>query len=126
MLLNALYIAKSKGKGRGVFTDQFIEADSIIEIAPVIALSAEDSTTIADTALFYYNFQWGRKKTAIALGYGSIYNHSFTPNCKYEAFYKDDVLHFITLRAIEAGEELTINYNFDPKNQDPLWFKTKK
>ncbi|MFN8315197.1 MAG: SET domain-containing protein [Chitinophagales bacterium] len=126
MLLNSLYISVSKGKGRGVFTDQFIEADSIVEIAPVIILNEKDSKILAETELFYYNFQWGKKKTAMALGYGSIYNHSYSPNCKYVAFHKEGFLHFITLRDIEAGEELTINYNFDPKDQSPLWFKTKK
>jgi hypothetical protein len=78
MLLNSLYISNSKGKGRGVFTDHFIEADSIIEIAPVIILNEKDSKILAETELFYYNFQWGKKKTAMALGYGSIYNHSYS------------------------------------------------
>lgn len=128
MLLTSLYIAETKNKGRGVFTDKPIEAGSIVEIAPVIVLNIKDTQLVHETALFNYTFLWGKnkRKAAVALGYGSIYNHSYSPNCLYETYYDDQVMHFITIRDIEAGEELTINYNHDPENQTPLWFNTKK
>ncbi|HLP19343.1 MAG TPA: SET domain-containing protein-lysine N-methyltransferase, partial [Chitinophagales bacterium] len=71
-----------------------------------------------------YYYLWGEqaKNYAICLGYGSIYNHSYEPNCLYETYYPDEVIHFITLKDIAAGEELTVNYNHDPDNKTPLWF----
>ena len=128
MLLNSLYIAETVGKGRGVFTDKFIEKGSIIEIAPVIVLDEKDTEKVHETELYYYTFMWSddNKKAAVILGYGSIYNHSYEPNCRYETYYEDRLIHFITLCDIEAGEELTINYNHDPNDQSALWFETKK
>jgi len=31
-------------------------------------------------------------------------------------------MEVIAIRDIQPGEEVTINYNGDPANQDPLWF----
>lgn len=127
MLLNCLYIADTKNKGRGVFTDKFIEAGTLIEVAPVIVLNEADTEKVHETALYYYTFMWSEnnKIAAVVLGYGSIYNHSYSPNCEYKTFYEDEVVHFVALRDIEAGEELTINYNHDPNDQSLLWFKTR-
>ncbi len=124
MLLSALYIKASPGKGRGVFTTEDIEARTLIEIAPVIVLPEKDCKLIDKSFLFNYYFLWGNKHKnyAICLGYGSIYNHSYTPNCIYETYYEDQVMHFITIRDISAGEELLVTYNQDPSDKTPLWF----
>ncbi|HLP50584.1 MAG TPA: SET domain-containing protein [Chitinophagales bacterium] len=124
MLLPFLYIKDSPGKGRGVFTTEAIEARTLIEIAPVIVLPEKDSALIDQSFLYNYYYLWGEqaKNYAICLGYGSIYNHSYEPNCLYETYYQDEVIHFITLKDIAAGEELTVNYNHDPDNKTTLWF----
>ena len=125
MLLNCLYVGKTDKKGRGVFTEQYIEAGTIVEIAPVLVLPPADVECIKKTKLYDYYFLWSETEEiiAIALGYGSIYNHSYTPNLIYETYYEDEKIHFIALRDIEAGEELTINYNHDPNDSSPTWFK---
>ena len=124
MLLNTLHIKPSPGKGRGVFTTEAIEARTLIEIAPVIVLPEKDCELIDKSFLYNYYFLWGdkRKSYAICLGYGSIYNHSYTPNCIYETYYDDEVMHFITIKDIAAGEELTVSYNHDPEDKTKLWF----
>ena len=82
MLLNSLYIQETKGKGRGVFTENYIEAGTIIEIAPVLVFSLNDTLLIKQTSLYDYYFMWSEIEeiAAIALVYGSIYNHSYSPN----------------------------------------------
>ena len=124
MILPALHIKDSPGKGRGVFTTEAIEARTLIEIAPVIVLPEKDCELIDKSFLYNYYFLWGNKlkNYAICLGYGSVYNHSYTPNCIYETYYEDEVMYFITLRDIAAGEEITVNYNHDPDDKKPLWF----
>ena len=124
MILGSLYIKQSSGKGRGIFTRELIEAGTLIEIAPVIVLPVKDSSLIDQTFLYNYYFLWGdeQKNFAICLGYGSLYNHSYTPNCIYETYYEDEVIHFIAIRDIPADEELTINYNHDPDSKKPVWF----
>jgi hypothetical protein len=119
MLVASLYIKQSPGKGKGIFTHEPIEAGTLVEIAPVIVLPEQDCGLIDKSFLYNYYFH---ERYAICLGYGSIYNHSYAPNSVYETYYDDEVIHFITIRDIAAGEELTVNYNHDPNDQKPVWF----
>ncbi len=54
-----LYLKPSLRGGRGVFTAEPIAAESIVELAPVIELSAADRELIHRTALHDYYFIWG-------------------------------------------------------------------
>lgn len=60
--------------------------------------------------LAQYVFNWSDGVVAIALGYGSLYNHSYRPNAK---FYREGSLTqvFYAIRDIDAGEEITVDYN---------------
>ncbi len=71
-----------------------------------------------------YVFAWGKKTVALALGYGSLYNHSYKPNARYEDDGQQTKV-YIAIKAISAGEEVTINYNGEPRNKSPLWFDVK-
>lgn len=123
-----LYITESSLGGRGVFTAAPITEGSLIEICPVIVLSGEDRNHLDQTELYNYYFLWGEEEEgcAIVLGYGSLYNHSFHPNARYLADFADENFHFVTIKDIEAGEEITVNYNGDPSIQKKIWFKTKR
>ena len=72
--------------GRGVFTSEPIEANTIVEIAPVIVMNPDDRKLLDQTLLHDYIFEWGENKDqcCMALGYVPIYNHSFRSNCEYE------------------------------------------
>jgi SET domain-containing protein len=68
-----------------------------------------------------YVFIWGKKTVAIALGYGSLYNHSYSPNARYyDGPGRTKV--FMALRTIRAGEEILVNYNGDPKSREKVEF----
>ena len=112
MLRSGLFIARAGKKGKGVFTEKNIPANTIIEIAPVIVLSAEDRKIIEDTKLNYYIFEWGDDitKAVVALGYVSMYNHETNSSCEYQMDYKKETISIKTVRKIKAGEEITINY----------------
>ena len=126
MLLPHLVIAPSEKRGRGVFTTKNIPADTVIEISPVIELSPKERKQIEGTKLYHYIFEWGKskRKAAVALGYVSMYNHSFEPNCAYEMDYEHLTMTIYTIKAIKKGEELFFSYNGDPLDKAPLWFKT--
>ncbi len=127
MILSILYISDSTEKGRGVFTSADIPANTIIEISPVIELSKEDRKTIEQTKLYYYIFEWGKKKKkgALGLGYVSMYNHNYNANCEYEMDYDENTIAIKTIKKINAGEELFINYNATPDDASPVWFDAK-
>jgi hypothetical protein len=124
MILPFLTIASSEGRGRGVYTTEPIDAGTIIEVAPVIVLDAQQRAHVEKTLLYDYIFEWGDdlNQAAVALGYVSIYNHSKNPNCKYEMDFDFQTISIITLAAIQVGEELFINYNAE-EGTNPSWFK---
>ena len=112
-------------KGRGVVAMRPFRAGETIERPPVIVISANEAPLIRDTRLAHYYFEWGDdcRQAAIALGYGSLYNHSYAPNARYEFREDEECLEFIALRDIELGEEITINYNnLGPSAAKPLKF----
>ena len=127
MIFEGLYIEKSKGKGRGVFTKQIIPANTIIEISPVIVMSAEERIMLDQTLLHDYIFEWGKdsKQCCMALGYVPVYNHSYKSNCEYEMDFENEIIKIKTIRLIESGEELFINYNGDWNNEEKIWFDVK-
>lgn len=117
-----LYVAPSPLGGRGVFTPVEIPAGSIIELAHVILLSAEDRKAIHTTRLHDYYFQWDGDGAAIALGFGSLYNHADDANAEFEIDYDFEQIRFTASRDIAAGEEITTDYRIgDPEMT--LWFE---
>ncbi|MCO6476701.1 MAG: SET domain-containing protein-lysine N-methyltransferase [Phaeodactylibacter sp.] len=124
----SLFIAHSPLGGRGVFTAALIPEGALLEVCPAIIMPGEQREFIDQTALYDYYFIWGEndEQCAIALGYGSLYNHSFEPNAEYRADFESLTLDFYALRDIGAGEEITVNYNGDPDNRDELWFNARK
>lgn len=121
----------NKGRGaRGVFAVSAIAAGELIERVPVILIPKTqvfgDSREAKNAArISWYVFSWkvptNREYVALALGYGSLYNHSFTPNAKYECIAPDGI-EFRCIRPIETGEEIFINYNGDPDDPTPMDF----
>ncbi|HEX5553309.1 MAG TPA: SET domain-containing protein [Chitinophagaceae bacterium] len=122
-----LFVKDVEGKGRGVFTKEPIPKGTKIEESPVIVLSKKDTDETDKTRLHDYLFLWGERqvKTCVALGYCSVYNHSYEPNCDHEMDFEKETMSIKTRREIKKGEELSINYNGELKDKSPLWFKVK-
>jgi len=127
MIYPGLHIGKADERGRGVFTKQSIPVNTIVEISPVIVMSSEERKLLDQTLLHDYIFEWGpdSKQCCMALGYVPVYNHSYKSNCEYEMDFGNEVIKIRTVRTIEAGEELFINYNGDWNNSKRIWFDTK-
>lgn len=109
--------------GRGVFASVDIRAGQLIERCPVITLPASEYRLLKKTHLRDYFFLWGSgQKTAIALGFGTLYNHAWYPNATYKKELKKNMLAFYAIRPIKKGEEITVNYNEGvPGDLEPLW-----
>ena len=134
MLKPYLFVDDTGEKGRGVFTHERIPANTVIEIAPVIVMEFSDREHLDKTLLHDYIFEWGKEKglpagqagkCAMALGLIPIYNHSYKSNCEYFMDFEDSSIMVKTVRVIENGEELTINYNGDWNDGKKIWFDVK-
>jgi uncharacterized protein len=124
MVLPSLFIALVPEKGRGVYSGEDIPKGTIIEVSPVIVMSGQERVLLDKTRMHDYIFEWGTKRDqcCVALGYVSVYNHSYSSNCEYEMDYDDDTITIKTVRSVAAGEELTINYNGSWNNRKKVWF----
>ncbi|MBD0331515.1 MAG: SET domain-containing protein-lysine N-methyltransferase [Chitinophagaceae bacterium] len=123
-LNKSIYIKQTTARGRGVFARTVLKSRTLIEIAPVIVMGKTERNLLDQTSLHDYIFEWGVKKDqcCMALGYVPLYNHSYRSNCEYEMDFKLKVIHIRTVRKINAGEELFINYNGVWNDDKPLWF----
>jgi SET domain-containing protein len=120
-----LYIADSQLGGRGVFSTEMIPAGTLVEIAPVIVLPADDLKRIHEHSILHdYYFLWSDDgaEGALALGYGSLYNHSYSPNTEYYTNRETMTIDIFAIIDIVAGEEITFNYNGMPHDNTPVWF----
>ncbi|HZG57236.1 SET domain-containing protein [Paenibacillus sp.] len=107
---------------RGVFATRDIRKGELIHEAPAVPYPNEEHEHIEKTTLADYVFEYGANHTAILLGYGSLFNHSYTPNATYEISFEKHTFDFYAYKDIKAGEEIFINYNGEEDNMDPLWF----
>jgi uncharacterized protein len=116
-----------KGKGRGMVTTKRIKEGTIIEVSPVIVMTKAEQHLIDKTKLHDYIFLWqdDESQCAMAQGYISVYNHSYNSNCDYMMDFEQDTISIITVKDIDSGEELTINYNGEVNDTTPVWFETK-
>src|SRR5581483_11290976 len=114
--------------GRGVFAARSINnSGEIIETCPVIDLPDKERKLLKNSELYNYYYLWGKQQNhaAIALGFGSLYNHSYEPNATYVKRIDDGLIDFIALKPIKKDEEVTVNYNFvNPNDQSQLWIKS--
>lgn len=108
------------GKGRGVVAVHKIVKGELIERVHVIVARATDVR--GELENYVYDWPYLSEWVAIALGKGSLYNHSFAPNADYTKKIDERVLEYHAIKDIEAGEEILINYNGAPDDMTPLWF----
>jgi uncharacterized protein len=116
-------VCKTDRKGYGVFALQDITQHELIELVPVLIIPARFDHEILQSHIGNYIFEWSEDNMAIALGFGSLYNHSFSPNAAYDLDYKNNVIEFVALRQINKGEEITVNYNGSTGDHLPVWFE---
>ena len=116
-----LRIAHLGRRGRGVVAERRIEPGELVERSPVLVIPHADRAAVDPTVVFTYVFMWEHGtveedlyrhegRAAIALGFTSLLNHSYAPNCAFVRHIDDLAIDLVALRAIEAGEELTIDY----------------
>ncbi|MCA9051161.1 MAG: SET domain-containing protein-lysine N-methyltransferase [Planctomycetaceae bacterium] len=116
-------VKQTARKGRGVFARQFIPKGTEFEQVPVLVMPAEEVLgEPVNSVLQHYVFDWGKGTVALALGFGSCYNHSYQPNARYDD-YGRMMKVFSALKDIQPGEEITINYNGHQDDDSPVWFE---
>lgn len=110
-----LCICDTPTAGRGVFASRLIARDVVIEISPVLVFSADEyqahgQHTLLDSYTFVWEKRSGGSTMALALGLGSLFNHSPQANVSYELDRPSQCIRYRTVRDVAPGEELCICY----------------
>lgn len=129
-----IYISESKVSslentgfvsGRGVFAGEDIKKGEVIEVAPILVLEFTEFIDSKWNLLFEYYF-WMDHYVVLALGYGSLYNHSKDPNCKYKINRAKKSIQFTALKNIKKDSEIYFDYSATSSTKTPLWFQREK
>jgi SET domain-containing protein len=119
----SVYAGPSGVHGRGVFAARQFHAGDVIEECPVLTVTEDQAPLLDETDLYGFTFEW-EDGVALALGFGSLYNHSWQPNARYDHDYDRDLVVYSAVSSIAAGEEISVNYSGDPEGRIDLWFET--
>ncbi|CAN5139816.1 SET domain-containing protein-lysine N-methyltransferase [soil metagenome] len=114
--------------GRGVFAARRIACGEVIEVCPVLQIRSFNTRLMSE--LHKVVFDWEALAgvegfSAIAFGYGSLYNHANPANARYRATPDAAGLLITAAADIEMAAEITINYNAtagEPQSADDIWF----
>ncbi|MGV8162820.1 MAG: SET domain-containing protein [Candidatus Nanoarchaeia archaeon] len=116
-------VGQSTLGGRGVFASRNITIKEVIEDCPLLILPANEEWLIKETELYNYYFKFDDNNLGIALGYGSLYNHSSAPNAQFVKDLSNKRLIVQPLRYIPSGEEILVNYMGDNSRGEKVWFE---
>jgi SET domain-containing protein len=118
-----LYLKEVPNKGLGVFCKDPIQPGDLIERCPTLYLPPEQTQIIEKTGLANYYFIRNDGGPSFALGYGSLYNHSYHANANFRFTPDEKTIEIYAVKPIPADTEITFNYNGEPDCQDPIWFQ---
>lgn len=102
-------VLKDSRKGRGLYAAKEIKSGEVIEKCELILMSSDE----VKNTLEGYVYQYTKDKVAIALGNGSLLNHSDSSNSEFSFNYRKKILQIKAKRRILPGQEITINYGYD-------------
>lgn len=112
LVSSKLQVKASPIHGYGVFAAEDIAAKAIIE--ECYALLFQKAVDPFNSFFFGIN-----QYSVLALGFGSIYNHSNNPNAFIDYDPERSIVFFSALRSIKAGEEVCISYGKE-------WFDSRE
>jgi SET domain-containing protein len=115
--------------GRGVFAARRLAKGETLAEFHTIRLPPEDVTSMRTTLpggglLSHFWFEDDADGAAfVVLGWIEMVNHATAPNTdrSWRVTPEGEVVTVSALRDIEQGEQLFINYHFEPHAHNPAW-----
>jgi SET domain-containing protein len=117
-----LAVLPIEGKGRGVVAIERIAAGTMIETAPVVPYKTVGPHDVMPEPLLPPELanlphDWDEECACLVFGAMQFANHSDAPNARFTRNIETLTMTFTALRDIEAGEEITIDY------ETPIWWE---
>ncbi len=107
------FVKDTRLKGRGVFAAADIKKNELIEACHLILMDLND----VHGSLESYIYEYSTNTAAIALGNGSLYNHSDDPNSEFDFDFKKKILKVRAKKMIMKGSEITVDYGYSEEEK---------
>lgn len=116
---HACIVVRRNRKGRAVYAAHKFYPGNTIEVCHVLLVGNQPWASREEHPYQEWAYEFFGK-CAIALGAGSLYNHSYTPNASWTCRKRSQTIRIYALRPIDKDEEILINYSGEsaPGNDD--------
>jgi uncharacterized protein len=111
--MSDIYVARSS-RGRIMRAGRTFDAGDVVHVSHVLVLPSDEVGTLLDQ----YVFSWTDTHEAVAFGFGSLFSHSKRSNVSVDKQIEGEMIVFSAKEHIDAGEELTIDYGYEPDGYD--------
>lgn len=107
-----IYADKSSIHGWGVFAKEDIMEGEVFEECPILTLPIGKGEITPLLIDYRFNYPQGNEweEQVLALGYGSLYNHSENANAYWVSDLENRTFKFISNREIKKDEEIFVWY----------------
>jgi len=107
-----IYADKSPIHGWGVFAKEDIMEGEVFEECPILTLPIGKGEITPLLIDYRFNYPQGNEweEQVLALGYGSLYNHSENANAYWVSDLENRTFKFISNREIKKDEEIFVWY----------------
>ena len=112
-----IYVKHVVNKGRGIFASEYIESGTLLSVSYSWVLTPRDLELYDQTSVsgHWFDHPTLAGHGLLPLGLAALVNHSNSPNAVLT--WQDSELgcvgHLVSVRHIEADEEITINYGIE-------------
>lgn len=107
LFANKIIIKRSPIHRWGVFAREKIYKHEIIEESPYFVIPQDEMDSCPSCLQYTYGLY---DDFIIGMGNSGLYNHSIDPNIDYEIDKVNEVMRHYSIKDINVGEELTLDY----------------
>ncbi|MEX1177310.1 MAG: SET domain-containing protein-lysine N-methyltransferase [Nitriliruptor sp.] len=108
-----VHVRPSPRHGRGLYASRPLAAGEPVARAAALILDGDETAALAGHRISHYLVAWDETRSAVPFGPISMINHDPEPNAALIIDHDHLTVELHTLRAVDAGEELTVDYGPD-------------
>ena len=108
----SIYIGKSNIHGWGVFTDDFINKDELIEECNVIKFTSFDSCVNSISSHLFDYVLDDERIFYLPVGFCVTINSSVNPNVRFDFDMSSNIARIFSIKDINPGDEILLSYGF--------------